>query len=316
MMDIANMSVAPFPEWREMILAANKALEELGDSYTEMQSVKAAEPFVTRILEIEDEIERRLSPAARAALLSMTKGTVIQTGEFVRTYLIVPFQRWASGINRDSYSILDSYGLDKPAEDAILTKGMGGHLAPLMEDQPTGALLEKVQELVRGLSYACGTIFPKVRPMFLRGGTTIAQYILRGCIMGFVRNYIDPNSGASVPIDRLLKSVDKALYRYTTSSRVPNEQEIRTRLEERVEQEKQLFIGSLSGMTAEKKKVELMNKQLGIGKWAVKDKDIRKYNSERFLVEERERMEGGFTETIELGAEEGYDHPQVAEEDF
>jgi hypothetical protein len=316
MADIAGMSLTPFPEWSEMLLAANKALTELGDSHTEMQIVKAAEPFVTRVLEIEDEIERRLSPAARAALLSMTKGTVLQTGEFVRTYLIVPFQRWASGINRDSYSILDSYGLDKPAEDAILTKGMGGHLAPLMEDQPTGALLEKVQELVRGLSYTCGTIFPKLRSIFLRGGSTIMQYILRGCIMGFIRNYIDPNTGGSVPIDRLLKSVDKALYRYTTSSRVPNEQEIRTRLEERVEQEKQLFIGSLSGMTAEKKKVELMNKQLGIGKWAVKDKDIRKYNSERFLVEERERMEGGFTETIELGAEEGYDHAQIGEDDF
>jgi hypothetical protein len=316
MVDIAGMSLTPFPEWSEMLLAANKALTELGDSHTEMQIVKAAEPFVTRILEIEDEIERRLSPAARAALLSMTKGTVLQTGEFVRTYLIVPFQRWTAGITRDTYSILDSYGLDKPAEDAILTKGMGGHLAPLMEDQPTGPLLEKVQELVRGLSYACGTIFPRVRSIFLRGGVTMSQYILRGCIMGFVRNYIDPNSGASVPIDRLLKSVDKALYRYTTSSRVPNEQEIRTRLEERVEQEKQLFIGSLSGMTAEKKKVELMNKQLGIGKWAVKDKDIRKYNSERFLVEERERMEGGFTETIELGAEEGYDHAQMGEDDF
>ena len=316
MADIAAMSVPPFPEWSEMLLAANKALAELGDSHTEMQIVKAAEPLVTRILEIEDEIERRLSPAARAALLSMTKGTVLQTGEFVRTYLIVPFQRWAAGINRDSYSILDSYGLDKPAEDAILTKGMGSHLAPLMEDPPVGPLLEKVQELVRGLAYACGTIFPKVRSIFLRGGATMSQYILRGCIMGFIRNYIDPNSGSAVPIDRLLKSIDKVLYRYTTSSRVPNEQEIRTRLEERVEQEKQLFIGSLAGMTAEKKKVELMNKQLGIGKWAVKDKDIRKYNSERFLVEERERMEGGFTETIELGAEEGYDHAQMAEDDF
>ena len=312
--DIAAMSVPPFPEWSEMLLAANKALGELGESHTEMQIVKAAEPFVTRILEIEDEIERRLSPLARAALLSMTKGTVAQTGEFVRTYLIVPFQRWTAGINRDTYSILDSYGLDKPAEDAILTKGMGGHLAPLMEDPPSGPLLEKVQELVRGLSHACGTIFPKVRSIFLRGGATMTQYILRGCIMGFIRNYIDPNSMGSA--DRLLKSVDKALYRYTTSSRVPNEQEIRTRLEERVEQEKQLFIGSLAGMTAEKKKVELMNKQLGIGKWAVKDKDIRKYNSERFLVEERERMEGGFTETIELGAEEGYDHAQMAEDDF
>jgi len=317
MADIAAMENPPFAEWGKMLLAADKALGELGDSYSEMQIVTAAEPFVTRILELEEEIAKRLSSGARAALLSMTKGTVAQTCEFVRTYLIVPFQRWISGINQDSFTILNSYALGKPAEDAILVKGMGGHLAPLMEDPPEGAFLEKVQNLVRGLAYACGTVFPKVRPIFLRGGATMSQYILRGCIMGFVYNYINPNvSSGSVPIDRLYRSIDKALFKYTSGSRVPNEQEIRTRLEERVEQEKQLFIGSLAGMTAEKKKVELMNKQLGIGKWAVKDKDIRKYNSDRFLVEERERMEGGFIETIELGAEEGYDHAQIPEDDY
>jgi hypothetical protein len=317
MADIAAMENPPFADWGKMLLAADKALGELGERYSEMQIVTAAEPFVTRILELEEEIEKRLSHGARAALLSMTKGTVTQTCEFVRTYLIVPFQRWISGITQDSFSILDSYALGKPAVDAILVKGMGGHLAPLMEDPPEGAFLEKVQNLVRGLAYACGTVFPKVRPIFLRGGATMSQYIQRGCIMGYVYNYINPNvSSGSVPIDRLYRSLDKALFKYTSSSRVPNEQEIRTRLEERVEQEKQLFIGSLAGMTAEKKKVELMNKQLGIGKWAVKDKDIRKYNSDRFLVEERERMEGGFTETIELGAEEGYDHAQMAEDEY
>ena len=317
MADIAGMENPPFAEWGKMLLAADKALGELGESYSEMQIVTAAEPFVTRILELEEEIEKRLGRGARAALFSMTKGTVAQTCEFVRTYLIVPFQRWISGINQDSFSILQSYALGKPAEDAILVKGMGSHLAALLEDPPEGALLEKVQNLVRGLAHACGTVFPKVRPIFLRGGATMSQYILRGCIMGFVYNYINPNvSSGSVPIERLYRSLDKALFKYTSSSRVPNEQEIRTRLEERVEQEKQLFIGSLAGMTAEKKKVELMNKQLGIGKWAVKDKDIRKYNSDRFLVEERERMEGGFTETIELGAEEGYDHAQMAEDDY
>lgn len=314
---IAEMPSPPFPEWGEMLLAANKALGELGDSYTEIQIVTAAEPFVTRILEIEESIQKRLSPSAKGALLSMTTGTVAQTSEFVRTYLIIPFQRWINGITRDSYSILDSYMLDTNAKDAILNKGMGGHLAPLMEDPPEGALLERAQTLVRQLAYACGTTFPSVRPIFIRGGATMTRYILRGCIMGFVYAYINPNLGSSeaVPIERLYRSIDKALYKYTTGSRVPNEQEIRTRLEERVEQEKQLFIGSLAGMTAEKKKVELMNKQLGIGKWAVQDKDIRKYNSERFLVEERERMEGGFA-IAEPGAEEGYDHIQLGEDEY
>ena len=316
MEEVAGMASPPFPEWREMLLAANKALGELGDSYTEIQIVTAAEPFVTRVLDIEEEISRRLNPAIKDRLLSMTTGTVAQASEFVRTYLIVPFQRWVHGINRDSYSILDSYKLDSAAEDAILTKGMGGHLAPLLEDAPEGPLLEKVQQFVGDLAFACSTVFPRVRPIFMRGGATMAKYILRGCIMGCVANYINPNLGSGVPIQKVYKSIEKALYRYTTGSRVPNEEEIRIRLEERVEQEKQLFIGSLSGMTAEKKKVELMNKQLGIGKWAVQDKDIRKYNSERFLVEQRERMEGGFAEGIELGIEDGYDHAQLVEDDY
>ena len=312
---IADMPSPPFPEWGEMLLAANKALEQLGDSYTEIQIVTAAEPLVTRILEIEEDIEKRLGAASKAALLSMASGTVSQTSEFVRTYLIIPFQRWIHGINRDSYSILDSYKLDTAAKEAILTKGMGGHLAPLLEEAPEQEK-ERAQLFVENLAFACGSIFPSVRPIFMRGGATMSRYILRGCIMGFVYMYINPNSSSdSVPIERLYRSMNKAIYRYTTGSRVPNEQEIRTRLEERVEQEKQLFIGSLAGMTAEKKKVELMNKQLGIGKWAVKDKDIRKYNSERFLVEERERMEGGFAEQVDVGAEEGYDHMQQAEDD-
>jgi hypothetical protein len=195
-----------------------------------------------------------------------------------------------------------------------------------MEDPPQGELLERVQQFVDHLSYACGNVFPSVRPIFMRGGVTMARYILRGCIMGFVHEYINPNaasasasatsSSSSVPIEQLYRSMNKAVLKYTTGSRVPSEQEIRIRLEERVEAEKQVFIGSMAGMTAEKKKVELMNKQLGIGKWAVKDKDIRKYNSERFLVEERERMEGGFVEPGELGAEEGYDHAQIVEDEY
>ena len=57
---IIEMPSPPFPEWGEMLVEANAALEELGDSYTEIQIVTAAEPLITRILEIEEEIERKL----------------------------------------------------------------------------------------------------------------------------------------------------------------------------------------------------------------------------------------------------------------
>ena len=320
---IAAMSSPPFEDWGDMLLSANKALGEIGDSYTEIQIVKAAEPFVTRVLEMEDEIATRMSPAIRDALLSMTTGSVVQCTEYVRTYLIVPFQRWLQGIDGSSYEILDSYNIDAVAQAEIMIKGMGGHLETLSDEMPTGILRAKVEQLVADLSNACRNVFPNIRPIFTRGGATMAKYMLRGCIMGFVSTYINPNATSSSSIDadavpfsieKAYKSLGKAIYKYTTGSRMPSEEEIRMRLEERVEKEKQLFIGSLAGMTAERKKVELMNKQLGIGKWAVQDKDIRKYNPERFLVEQQERLDSGFTE--EAALDSGYDHDQQAEDDY
>jgi hypothetical protein len=318
---IAEMASPPFEEWSDMILSANKALGEIGDSHTEIQIVKAAEPFVTRVLEMEDEIAKRMSPAIRDALLTMTAGSTAQCTEYVRTYLIVPFQRWLQGIDGSSYSILDSYGIDGVAQAEIMVKGMGGHLETLSEEIPTGILRAKVEQLVADLSNACRNVFPNIRPVFMKGGATMARYMVRGCLMGFVSNFINPNlvspvEDDAVPfsIEKAYKSLGKAIYKYTTGSRVPSEEEIRIRLEERIEKEKQLFIGSIGGMTAERRKVELMNKQLGIGKWAVQDKDIRKYNPERFLVEQQERLDSGFTE--EAALDSGYDHDQQAEDDY
>uniref|UniRef100_A0A6C0L9R4 Uncharacterized protein n=1 Tax=viral metagenome TaxID=1070528 RepID=A0A6C0L9R4_9ZZZZ len=322
MQSVAGMVNPPFEDWGDMLLAANKALGEIGDSYTEIQIVKAAEPFVTRVLEMEDEIAKRMGPAVRDALLSMAGGSVAQCTEYVRTYLIVPFQRWLQGIDGNSYSILKSYGLDPVAQAEIMVKGMGAHLEGLSEDMPTGILRSKVEQMVAGLSNACRNVFPKIRPIFLRGGATMARYIVRGCLMGFVSTYINPNivsaeedtAGTPFTIEKAYKSLGKAMYKYSTGSRVPSEEEIRMRLEERIEKEKQLFIGSIGGMTAERRKVELMNKQLGIGKWAVQDKDIRKYNPERFLVEQQERLDSGVVE--EMALDSGYDHDQQAEDDY
>ena len=323
--EIISVENPPFDAWATLLLSANTALEELGDNLTEIQIVKAAEPFITRILEIEEDIEKRLNSSIKEALVSMTSGTVTQTTEFVRTYLIIPFQRWINGINVESYDILDSYKLDQPAKDAILKKGMGNHLEPLLEEIPSGKLLAKLNDFVSDMSVACRSVFPSIRPLFIRGGSVMSKFILRGFIMGYVYNYINPNVEPRMPvegafsIETTYKSIGKAIFRYSSGSRIPNEQEIRMRLEERVEKEKQLFIGSLAGMTAEKKKVDLLNKQLGIGKWAVQDKDIRKYNSERFLVEQRERMEGGFNVAegdAGAGMDSGYDNTQQAEDDY
>ena len=60
-----------------------------------------------------------------------------------------------------------------------------------------------------------------------------------------------------------------------------------------------------------------MNKSLGIGEWAVGGtKAIREYDEDRYEAERTERAQAGLVDYPEVGAEEGYDHVDQAEDDY
>jgi len=152
--------------------------------------------------------------------------------------------------------------------------------------------------------------------------------------------------GGGVPNMKLLyKSLGQALTKYAVGSKVPTEEEIRTRLEQRAEEEKQVFINKLDRMGREEKRVELVLKGLGMGAWAAGgSKAIRKYDAERYEVERAERAAAGIMDypggggaqgqeegrAVDMfgfnfggeydaageGGEGGYDHEQMAEDDY
>ena len=150
----------------------------------------------------------------------------------------------------------------------------------------------------------------------------------------------------TVNIQLLYVAIAEAFERFATSNRIPSEKEIRTRLEERVEAEKQKFIGEMDKMSPQRRKLELTMKSLGIGKWAVGGTAaIKKYNPERYEEERVERAQAGLVDYAVVGdggqgqaaaagqaagqgddmfgiiggeenVNDGYDHDQTAEEDY
>jgi DNA replication initiation complex subunit (GINS family) len=137
----------------------------------------------------------------------------------------------------------------------------------------------------------------------------------------------------TVNMQTLYVAIAESFDRYMTSNRIPTEQEIRTKLEERVEAEKQKFIGELDVMSAERRKLELTLKSLGMGKWAVGGSmTIRKYDAQRYEDERVERAQAGLVDytTLEGAGQEGqgvdqgviedvndgYDHEQLQEDDY
>ena len=137
----------------------------------------------------------------------------------------------------------------------------------------------------------------------------MVQYIMRAYLMSAIHRFIDPHQIPSdegedgqeaeeeggVPNMKLIyKSLGQALTKYAVGSKVPTEEEIRTRLEQRAEEEKQVFINKLDKMGREEKRVELVLKGLGMGAWAAGgSKAIRKYDAERYEVERAERAAAG-----------------------
>lgn len=187
------------------------------------------------------------------------------------------------------------------------------------------------------------------------------KYLLRAYLIGIIHKFIDPHQmpplsfeegegvgvgvaeaaaeDDSVPNMKLLyKSLGQALTKYAVGSKVPTEEEIRIRLEQRVEQEKQVFIGKLDRMTRDERRVELVLKGLGMGDWAAGgSKAIRQYDEDRYEVERAERAAAGITDYdqgqgqgvqatpvdmfgLDFGADYdaggGYDHDEMAEDDY
>jgi pimeloyl-ACP methyl ester carboxylesterase len=126
------------------------------------------------------------------------------------------------------------------------------------------------------------------------------------------------------------------LMRQAPAGMKPTEEEIRFRLEQRVEQEKQVFIGKMDRMSRDERKVENVLKGLGMGDWAAGgSKAIRQYDEDRYEVERAERAAAGITDYdqgqgvqatpvdmfgMDFGADYdaggGYDHDQIAEDDY
>jgi hypothetical protein len=276
--------------------------------------------------------------------------------ELLRTYILVPFQRWIQSANvYDTFKLLGTYKLSKETQDDIKgyyektkkparVKGLGRHLQPISDIKLEGLLLLKVKQFVKELAYMTNHILPYLRSILTPGGSYMVGYILRALLMGSIKDFMDPHSipeteeelSSTVNIQILYVALAEVFDRYATSNRIPSEKEIRTRLEERVEAEKQKFIGEMDKMSPQRRKLELTMKSLGIGKWAVGGTAaIKKYNAERYEEERTERAQAGLVDYVTVGdpattvgddmfgiiggeenVNDGYDHEQLAEEDY
>jgi hypothetical protein len=182
----------------------------------------------------------------------------------------------------------------------------------------------------------------------------LVRAYLMSAIASFIDPHTIPSSaeskeGEDVEVDAetlniklIYKGLSQALTKFAVGSKIPSEEEIRIGLEQRAEKEKQVYLSKLERMTREERRVELVLKGLGMGDWAVGGtKAIRQYDADRYEAERAERAAAGIMDYPGLSGTEaeapidmfgtdyggqydaagaagdgGYDHDQMAEDDY
>jgi hypothetical protein len=148
--------------------------------------------------------------------------------------------------------------------------------------------------------------------------TYLKQFILYGIIDHLFRNTIH---SADVSTYKLFIHI---LSYYNKNKVITDPEEIRKRIEIRNEKERSHIIQEFDRMTEEERTIELIQKKLGIGKWAVGgSKLIWEYNKDYYDLESEKRYEAGisdFPDQLEQsedalgfrnsGEEAGYDNSE------
>lgn len=327
----------PLENWVPMLEELQKNLlqletsEELGN---EEKLFLASENLQNAILACEKQITARLGKSAFDILQSFLERPPRDCGSLIQTFFLIPFQRWLTGIKPDNFTLHKSYEISQQTIEDIFVKGLGEHLKPLGQNdfssQLKGLLKSKIQQFVHELSFYTKHVFQTLRPMTTLGGYMITKILMRAFIMGPLSRFIDPNdipegenveTGATqVDMKQLLRAVAVSLAKYAKGSYIPTDTEIKITIEKRQEAENQQFIKELDVMSKDRRQVELINKQLGLGKWAVGGtKAIMQYDPARYLEEQLERQQAGivdYEETMYGGDMHDTDFQQITEDDF
>lgn len=307
---LSSKKPEPFPGWGAMLADIQATLVELGPGATRIQIAKAAEKLVEEIGKCEAFVTGRLGKDIYAYVESLTAKTPRECGETLRAFVLVPFKRWLTGLDTTSFRILDSYELTSGTKDDIMKKGLGEYLKVIGNGVVLeGMMLEKTKAFVEDLTGLCTEVLPNLRAGLIVGGEYMMRYIMRAYVMGTVKKFVDPDyipgeaGNQAMNMKLLYTAFAQAMTKYAVGAKVPSEQDIRFALERRAEKEKQVFIGEIDAMSADKRRVELTLKALGMGKWAAGgSKAIRQYDAERYEVERAERATAGI---VDYGQVEG-----------
>jgi hypothetical protein len=326
MEEFGTIEPAPIPEWQEVIQQTTDAFLTLppdadkGDIAVAAGVISEATSESERIL-----MERFVDPAYRAVLEEIVKLSWVNFYQVLQAYFIVPLERMLT--QYDENSLFIPIELKKALSDEHVSKDLipilVGELSIVKSKKtdiakPTFQLARaKIQYFLDQMA-ALLEFKNKIRPIVVPGRDKALVYIQRALLYGPLATLVNaadlpPGAPISSPIravgDPSMRFLSEliviTLTKYKRERLSYNDQELRELIAIRNEKERVNVIAEFDKLTDEERAVELINKKLGIGKWAVGgSKLIYAYDKDYYDLERQKREAAGIIDFPGLGPDQ------------
>jgi hypothetical protein len=319
--ELIAIQPAPIDDWAAVMKhTAEQFLNLNHPDATADDFALAAGELSNVTMEARSHVERRLASQLLHRIMDgMTRLSWNDFFKAIQTYFITPFQRVLYNFSPDSFKIPVEMEreLSTTHVEEDLTPIIRKELAFLISNQGliSGDEIKfaktKLEECMKQFN-ALMPFMNRIRPSVIPGRDRGLQYIQQAFFYGPISMLIDASripssfgyqSNAAAITDQsiefLLRLVEDSLKKYKRESdSLPfDEQEIKTRITMREEKERVNVLRDFNKLSDEERQVELINKRLGLGKWAVGGtKLIYAYDKDYYDLERQKRIAAGITD--------------------
>jgi hypothetical protein len=291
--------------------------------------------------DFQSAIKKRVGEKRYEAFQTLLETSPQNLGETLRSYYLVPLQRALSGFDvRRAMKVQKSYDLGSETiqdiESFLLNHTeLIPKLSTLIQD--TSFLRSKIKELITRLTIIIPLFTKVLRKTIVPAGDVGFQYIQSAIVAGIFAEFMDSNhippedeADVSVPERSITEQATLPIQVFLSCLKKVSEEglnftsdQIKIIIADRNEKEKAKIISDIDGLDKEGKRLELLQKSLGLGRWAVGGtKVIWQYDEDQYVREKIERAAAGIMdfpmqadmEEYGPGGEGGYDVVQENED--
>ena len=340
MNELGDIEPSPIPGWDEVIQVTTESFLSLPPDADKGDIAAAAGQISEAVSGSETIIRDRLpDPNYQAALEEIVKLSWFNFFQVIQSYFITPYERILTQFNDNSLFIpielLKALSADHVSKDLdpIITAEL--QIVKARRDdirKPSYQLARAKLRYFLDQMSAILSFKDKIRPIVVPGRETSLVYIQRVMFYGPLASLINgsevpPGAEAVSPIrslgDPSMRFVSElvaiSLAKYKRERLSYNDQEIKELIAIRNEKERVNVIAEFDKLTDEERAVELINKKLGLGKWAVGgSKLIYAYDKDYYDLERQKREVAGIIDFPGLGPDqmEGFEGREVDEYGF